>query len=120
MSYSSPGAGFRTWHVVVFLVVVVVAVDIMSIQLMSPQNNSFSYVSAPATQPRSPVLVDVLVAAKDLPVGTKFTREELEKAVKVRKVPKDNLLPGYVGSADELVNKRLTRSVRADEIINPN
>jgi len=63
--------------------------------------------------------VDVVVAAKDLPVGTMITREDLKTAVKIKKVPKDGLPPAYVTNPDELVDKKLSRPVRTDETFNP-
>src|SRR6266545_997298 len=63
--------------------------------------------------------VDVVVAAKDLPVGTMITREELKTAVKVKKVPKDGLPPSYITNPEDLVDKRLSRPVRTEETFNP-
>jgi Flp pilus assembly protein CpaB len=64
--------------------------------------------------------VDVLVAAKDLPVGSLLTKEDVtnEKVVKWKKIPKDAIPPGIVESTDELVEKRLSRAIRAEEPIN--
>jgi Flp pilus assembly protein CpaB len=63
--------------------------------------------------------VDVVVAAKDLPVGTTITRTELDKMVKIKKMPKDGLPPAYVTDLEQLVDKRLSRPVRAEETFNP-
>jgi Flp pilus assembly protein CpaB len=63
--------------------------------------------------------VEVVVAAKDLPVGTMLTREEIQKSIKTKKLPKDGLPPAYCISAEELVDKRLSRPVRAEETFNP-
>jgi pilus assembly protein CpaB len=63
--------------------------------------------------------VDVIVAAKDLPVGTTITRDELNKLVKIKSVPKDALPPAYVTNMEELVDKRLSRPLRAEETFNP-
>jgi len=63
--------------------------------------------------------VDVLVAAKDLPVGTMITRDDLDKVVKVKKLPKDGLPPAYVIDKETLVDKRLSRPLRAEETFNP-
>jgi Flp pilus assembly protein CpaB len=62
--------------------------------------------------------VNVLVAAKDLTVGTQFTKEELKTAVKMKEVPKDAINPATVLSEEELVDRRLTRPVRAEEMFN--
>jgi Flp pilus assembly protein CpaB len=66
-----------------------------------------------------PETVEVLVAAKDLPVGTVFMRDELKSAVKLKKLPKDALPLAYIANAEELLDKRLTRPVRAEETFNP-
>src|SRR6185312_5156657 len=52
---------------------------------------------------------EVVVAAKDLPVGTMITRDDLkdEKVVKIKKVPKDGLPPQVVMNKDDLIDKRL-------------
>jgi len=63
--------------------------------------------------------VDVVVAAKDLPVGTMITREELKTAVKTKKMPKDGLPPAYITNPEDLVDKRLSRPVRMEETFNP-
>jgi Flp pilus assembly protein CpaB len=65
--------------------------------------------------------VDVLVAAKDLPVGTILTKDDVEKGViaKIRKMPKDGLPPAFVTDKEMLINKQLSRPVRIDETFNP-
>jgi Flp pilus assembly protein CpaB len=65
--------------------------------------------------------VEVLVAAKDLPVGTMLTREDLanDKMVKTKKLPKDGLPPAFVTNREDLMDKRLSRPVRTEETFNP-
>jgi Flp pilus assembly protein CpaB len=63
--------------------------------------------------------VDVVVAAKDIPVGTMLSREELKTLVKVKKMPKDGLPPAFVTNPEDLVDKRLSRPVRTEETFNP-
>jgi pilus assembly protein CpaB len=65
-------------------------------------------------------MVDVMVAAKDLPVGTSLNKEDVadEKVIKWKKIPRDVVPPGIVESPDELVDKRLSRAIRAEETIN--
>jgi Flp pilus assembly protein CpaB len=70
----------------------------------------------PAPEPEP---VEVLVASEDLPVGTVFTRDELKSAVKLKKLPKNVIRPAYITNAEELLYKRLTRPVRAEEAFNP-
>ncbi|MBP3953852.1 Flp pilus assembly protein CpaB [Gemmata sp. G18] len=61
--------------------------------------------------------VDVVVAAKDLPVGTILTRDELKDTVKIVKRPKEGLPLTVVINPEELADKRLSRPLRADEPI---
>jgi Flp pilus assembly protein CpaB len=63
--------------------------------------------------------VDVIVAAKDLAVGTQITRDDLPKLIKRKKMPKDGLPPLFVQDENELVDKRLSRPIRAEETFNP-
>jgi pilus assembly protein CpaB len=64
-------------------------------------------------------MVEVVVAAKDLPVGTMLTRADLAKLVNKKKIPKDALPPQFVSDEAELFDKRLTRAVLKDEVFNP-
>ncbi|MBN9122528.1 MAG: Flp pilus assembly protein CpaB [Planctomycetes bacterium] len=63
--------------------------------------------------------VEVLVATKDLPVGTVFTKDEVKNLVKTKRLPKDGLPPAFVVNPDDLMEKRLSRPIRAEETINP-
>jgi len=63
--------------------------------------------------------VEVIVAAKDLPVGTLLTKDELKTAVKMKKLPKDGLPPAFVTDMNDLADKRLSRAVRMEETFNP-
>jgi len=63
--------------------------------------------------------VEVVVAAKDLPVGTVLTRDELKTLVKTKKMPKDSLPPAYVSNPEDLVDKKLSRPIRTEETFNP-
>ncbi|MBM3983178.1 MAG: Flp pilus assembly protein CpaB [Planctomycetes bacterium] len=63
--------------------------------------------------------VDVVVAKKDIPVGTTITRDEAPNLLEYKKMPKDGLPPAYVGTIEELYDKRLSRPVRAKETFNP-
>lgn len=65
-----------------------------------------------------PDTVEVIVAAKDLPVGTVISREDIPKVTKRKKVSKDSVLPNTVESEDELIDKRLARPIRAEEPLN--
>jgi Flp pilus assembly protein CpaB len=63
--------------------------------------------------------IDVLVAAKDLPVGTVITKDDVDKYVKVKRVPKDGLPPAFVTEKEQLLDKRLSRPLHAEETFNP-
>jgi Flp pilus assembly protein CpaB len=63
--------------------------------------------------------IEVIVAAKDLPVGTLLGKDDLKNIVKTKKVPKDGLPPAFVTEINDLADKRLSRSVRAEETFNP-
>lgn len=64
-------------------------------------------------------MVDVLVAAKDLPVGTLLSKTELSKLVKHKQVAKDSLPTEFVVDENELAEKRLTKEVSADQLFDP-
>ena len=62
--------------------------------------------------------VEALVAAKDLPVGTLLAREELQKLVIPKRLPRHALPPAFVNTFSELADKRLVRAIRAGETFN--
>lgn len=64
-------------------------------------------------------VVEVLVAARDLPVGTLITRADLEKIIAKKRLPRAGLPPAFIVDADEIVDKRLTRAVLKNETFSP-
>ncbi len=70
-------------------------------------------------KPSNSEQVEVPVAAKDLTVGTKLSKDELKKLVTYKKFNKDALPSAYAAAEDELADKRLIRTVRAGEPFNP-
>lgn len=64
-------------------------------------------------------MVDVLVASRDLTVGTTFTKEEIAKQVAYKKLPKDSLPPVLVHIPDDLIGKKLSRPLHTGETFNP-
>jgi Flp pilus assembly protein CpaB len=68
---------------------------------------------------KAPEQVEVIVAAKDLAVGTTLTRDGLKDMIKTKKVSKDALPPTIVTDPEILVGKRLARPVREGETFNP-
>jgi len=63
--------------------------------------------------------IQIPSAAKDLPVGTKLTKEELAQFVVMRDVPKDQAPQLYVPTIEELADKRVTRTLRVGDTFNP-
>lgn len=63
--------------------------------------------------------VDVPVAAKDLPVGTRLTKDEMKTFIVYKKVSKDSLPAAYTATEAELLDKRLVRTIRQGESFNP-
>src|SRR5262245_51537920 len=79
-----------------------------------PGETEFRFVGNPPTE-----MVEVLVAAKDLPVGTVITKEDIAKFVERKRVPKDSLPPAFVVNEEDLVGKRLNRAILKHETFNP-
>jgi len=63
--------------------------------------------------------LEVPVAAKDLPVGTKLNKDELKTFVTYKKINKDALPTDFASSEEQLADKRLIRTIRAGETFNP-
>ena len=63
--------------------------------------------------------IEVPVAAKDLPVGTKLNKDDLKTLVTYKKVSKEILPNEFAQTEEQLADKRLTRMVRAGETFNP-
>ena len=64
-------------------------------------------------------LVEVIVAAKDIPVGTRLTKDQIPLLVKRKQVPRDTLPPKFVADENELLDKRLARDVQAESTFDP-
>src|SRR5690242_17475553 len=64
-------------------------------------------------------LVRVLVAAKNLPVGTMFNKTDIPNLVAWKEVPKDSLPPAFVIAEEELYDKKLSQSVSKDNLFDP-
>ncbi|MBX9624121.1 MAG: Flp pilus assembly protein CpaB, partial [Gemmataceae bacterium] len=72
-----------------------------------------------SAKPAAVETVDLLVAAKDLPIGTVLTKEKLDTLTKKKAVSRDAVPAKAIDSLDELADKRLTRTIRADEGFTP-
>lgn len=62
--------------------------------------------------------VDVPVAARDLPVGTKLNKDDINNLVTYKKFPKDSAPMNAVDMHESLMDKRLVRTIRAGEAFN--
>lgn len=66
--------------------------------------------------------VAILVAAKEIPIGTRLPKDpvELAKWVKMKPVPKDATPPAFIGSVEEMAEKYvMNRTYREGEPVNP-
>lgn len=61
--------------------------------------------------------VDVIVATKELPPGTKFTKDSLKDQVKKKKVQPTEVPQNAIQAEEELVDKQLTRTLRTDDYV---
>jgi pilus assembly protein CpaB len=61
-----------------------------------------------------PELADVIVAKKELPVGTLLEEKELENMVGLAKFPKSSLPPDVILNVEELKGKKLNRTLKAN------
>lgn len=64
-------------------------------------------------------MVNVPQANVDLPIGTKLKAEDFDKFVKMVPVARDSAPPTYVEDLAMLKDKRLTRTMRVNDIFNP-
>ncbi|HVK18419.1 MAG TPA: Flp pilus assembly protein CpaB [Fimbriiglobus sp.] len=63
--------------------------------------------------------VEIPVAAKELPVGTKLSKEQIDTFVTFRKFSKDSVPASYASTKEEMLDKRLVRTIRAGDPFNP-
>ena len=63
--------------------------------------------------------IPVLVAVKDLPVGTRLKKEDLDTYVEVKEYPKETAPAQFVSLKEELADKRTTRTMRKGDSFNP-
>src|SRR5204862_2588661 len=62
-------------------------------------------------------LVDVMVASKELPPGTRFTKDSLKDQVKRKKYKRDEIPDNAVTTEEDLVDKQLVKTLRVDDHI---
>jgi Flp pilus assembly protein CpaB len=78
-----------------------------------------SRMSAGGSKVKPEDFVEVPVAAKDIPIGTKILAKDVELWIVKKKFPKDAVPPAFVSDTQELVDKRTMRPIRQGETINP-
>lgn len=66
-----------------------------------------------------PETVDVLVAKKELPVGTLLDEKDLEEMIVVSKLPKASLPPDLITNKDDLKGKKLNRTLKPGNYFAP-
>jgi Flp pilus assembly protein CpaB len=94
----------------IILLGVALGFGVMAMILFQNMNAKEQVVAPPAE-------IEVPVAVKDVPINTKLVKEEIDQYVVMKKFARDRLPPGdYATSIDELLDKRVTRTVRTDEL----
>lgn len=63
-------------------------------------------------------MVDVPVAAKDIPIGTKIPQKDLEQFFVMKKFPREAVPPNAVLTLEEMSDKRTMRPIRQGESVN--
>jgi hypothetical protein len=100
----------------VALVLVLLACGIPAAAVFSGFVTAF-LMSPMSAEPKAPEVpsVEILVASKELPTGTKFTIDSLKNQVKRKKVPQDQVPDGAVTSEFDLLDRQLQKTVKAEE-----
>ena len=77
--------------------------------------------TAGAGKKAAPVdMVEVPVAAKDIPIGTKMPKTELEAFFVKKNFPKEAVPPSAILSVDDIGDKRTMRTIRQGETVGAN
>lgn len=74
--------------------------------------------TAGASKPKDVDMVDVPVAARDIPIGTKIPPKDLETFFVMKKFPREAVPPNAVLTLEEIADKRTMRAVRQGESVN--
>jgi len=70
-------------------------------------------------KPPAPETVKVAVAKEEITQGTRMTKENIEKFVEYKTVPKDTLPKAYIDNVESMEGQWVTRMIRVGETINP-
>lgn len=71
-----------------------------------------AFLTAKLSGGSGPEMVDVIVAQKELTVGTTLDEKEISNMIGTKKYPKDSLPPDVVLNVEELKGKRLNRTLK--------
>lgn len=63
--------------------------------------------------------IPVLVASKDLPIGTRLKKEEIDSFLETKEFTKATVPAQYIATKDELADKAVTRTIRKGDAFNP-
>ncbi len=63
--------------------------------------------------------IPVLVASKDIPVGTRLKKEDLDTYLETKEFTKETVPAQYIGTKDDLADKRTVRTMRKGDSFNP-
>ena len=63
--------------------------------------------------------VAVLVAAKDIPVGTTLKKDGLDAFLEIKEFTPESVPAQYIALKEELADKRTTRTIRKGDVFNP-
>ena len=72
-----------------------------------------------SAKPPAVETVELWVASEDLPIGTVLSKDKLPKLTKKRAVGRDAVPAKAIENLEELTDKRLSRTIRADEPFTP-
>lgn len=70
-----------------------------------------------SAKPTTVEKVEVIVAAKDLSVGQQLSKDELKTMLKRKSIAKEAVPPDVIETEEEFLEKRLVRTIRAEEMI---
>jgi pilus assembly protein CpaB len=76
--------------------------------------------TAGASKPKELDMVEVPVAAKDIPIGTKLPPKDLETFFVKKNFPREAVPPNAVLTLEEMGDKRTMRTLRQGETVNTN
>jgi len=71
-----------------------------------------AFLTAKLSGGSGPEMVDVIVAKKELPVGTVLDEKELDNFLSMTKMPKGSVPPDIINNQEELKGKRVNRTLK--------